>query len=98
MFWSIIGLSAAVLTSSGFIPQIVKGLRTRRLHDVSTGMLLIWILGTFLWFFYGWHLEDVIIMGANVFTCSCGIAILVMKVTFPDVEVIPHGTSMPKNK
>jgi len=82
MFWTFIGISAAVLTSSGFIPQIVKGIQTKRLGDVSTGMLLIWIVGTMLWFFYGWHLGDEIIMGANVFTCSCGVLILVLKIHY----------------
>ena len=82
MFWSAIGLSAAILTSSGFLPQIIKGIRTKKLDDVSTGMLLIWILGTALWFCYGWHLEDIIIMGANVFTCACGLAILFMKLSY----------------
>ena len=93
MFWSAIGLSAALLTSSGFLPQIIKGIRTRKLDDVSTGMLVIWIFGTALWFCYGWHLEDVIIMGANVFTCSCGLVILFMKIRFR--EIIDPGRSVP---
>jgi len=79
MFWTLIGLSAAILTSSGFVPQVIKGIRTKRLEDVATGMLVIWIAGTALWFLYGWHLGDLIIMGANVFTCSCGVLILVLK-------------------
>ena len=79
MFWALIGVTAALLTSSGFIPQIVKGVQTKRLEDVSAGMMLIWTMGTALWFLYGWHLGDLIIMGANVFTCSCGVLVLVLK-------------------
>lgn len=87
MIWSVIGITAALLTSSGFVPQIVKGVRTKRLIDVSTGMLLIWITGTALWFLYGLHLNDVIIMGANVFTCSCGIITLFLKVRFGEIHL-----------
>ncbi len=81
-----VGLSAALLTSSGFIPQIIKGFRTKRLSDVSTAMLCIWIVGTSLWFAYGWHLGDLIIMGANVFTCSCGVLILLMKIRLREIK------------
>ena len=79
MFWALIGITAALLTSSGFVPQIIKGIKTKRLRDVSAGMMVIWIAGTMLWFLYGWHLGDLIIMGANVFTCSCGVLILGLK-------------------
>lgn len=98
MFWSAIGVAAALLTSSGFIPQILKGIRSRKLDDVSSGMLLIWILGTALWFCYGWHLEDVIIMGANVFTCSCGCVILFMKVRFREIADSSSLLPVLKNK
>ena len=86
MFWALVGITAALLTSSGFLPQIVKGMRTKRLKDVSTGMMVVWVSGTTLWFFYGWHLDDLIIMGANVFTCSCGVLILGLKYHYDRME------------
>lgn len=86
MFWTLVGLTAATLTSSGFLPQLVKGIRTKRLKDVSAMMTLIWIAGSTLWFFYGWHLGDWIIMGANVFTGSCVIAILGLKWKYDGLE------------
>lgn len=85
MFWTVVGTTAAILTSSGFIPQIIKGIRTKRMRDVSTGMMLIWIAGTVLWFLYGWHLGDKIIMGANIFTSSCGVVILLLKYRYDKI-------------
>ena len=35
MEWKIVGIIAAICTTSGFIPQIIKGFRTKRLDDVS---------------------------------------------------------------
>lgn len=82
MLWTVVGITAASLTSSGFIPQLIKGLRTRQLTDVSTGTLVTMILGTALWAFYGWHREDAIILGANIFTSSCITLILILKFRF----------------
>ncbi|MBN2015152.1 MAG: hypothetical protein JW778_08230 [Candidatus Altiarchaeota archaeon] len=65
--WELVGLAAAILTSMGFVPQIVKGFRTKRMDDVSSEMLLVLMLGMLLWFLYGMHLQDRIIVGANLF-------------------------------
>ncbi|OGH96364.1 MAG: hypothetical protein A2X42_02515 [Candidatus Margulisbacteria bacterium GWF2_38_17] len=77
-----IGVMAAVLTSSGLIPQAIKGLKTKSLEDVSTGMLIILVCGTFLWFVYGLHKGDFIIIGANIVTCSFALIILLLKYVY----------------
>jgi MtN3 and saliva related transmembrane protein len=65
--WDVVGILAAALTSISFIPQLVKGLRTKRMDDVSTEMLLLLTLGLFLWLLYGIHINDYIVIGSNVF-------------------------------
>jgi MtN3 and saliva related transmembrane protein len=65
--WDVVGILAAALTSISFIPQLVKGYRTKRMDDVSTEMLLLLTLGLFLWLLYGIHIEDMIVIGSNVF-------------------------------
>lgn len=77
--FSIIGAIAAICTSSGLIPQAIKGIRTKSLDDVSSGMLIILAIGTFLWIVYGIHRNDLIIIAANVVTCSFALIILMMK-------------------
>ncbi len=67
MEWKIIGIIAAVCTTSGFIPQIIRGLRTKRLDDVSPLMCILLIFGLSLWMSYGIHIEDMIIIVANAF-------------------------------
>lgn len=66
MFWTIIGIIASVSVTSGFIPQIIRGIRTKRLDDVSPGMYMFIIFGMCMWIFYGIHLKDKIIIGANI--------------------------------
>jgi MtN3 and saliva related transmembrane protein len=79
MFFTIIGMMAAMLTSTGLIPQAYKGLKTKSLKDVSTGMLVVLIFGTFLWFIYGLYREDKIIVFANVLTFTLSVFVLYLK-------------------
>ncbi|GAX62861.1 hypothetical protein SCALIN_C45_0017 [Candidatus Scalindua japonica] len=65
MEWKIIGIIAAVCTTSGFIPQIIRGMRTKRLDDISPVMYMLLILGLSLWLSYGIHIDDMIIITAN---------------------------------
>ena len=66
--WKIIGYSAAILTTSGFLPQIAKMLRTRSAKDISVIMLMQYLVGVFFWFLYGVHIHDGIIIVANGLT------------------------------
>ena len=70
MLWSIMGTIAAICTTVGFIPQIVQGIKTRELKDVSPIMLTLLLVGCSLWLAYGVHLKDPIIALANGFTLS----------------------------
>ena len=68
MFWEMIGITAATLTMFGFVPQVIKILRTKSAKDVSPITLIQFSLGTLLWTAYGLHLKDKIIVVANIFT------------------------------
>lgn len=74
-FWQSVGVVAALLTSTSFIPQIVKAHKTKSLGDLSWGLLLTFGSGVFCWLLYGLYRQDAIIIGANAFTFS-NIAIL----------------------
>lgn len=65
MWWDVVGMVAAACTTSGFLPQLIRGVRTRRLDDVSPGLLVLLIVGCTLWSIYGMHKWDKIIIGAN---------------------------------
>ena len=79
MEWTIVGIIAAIFTTSGFIPQIIKGVRTKKLEDVSPIMYTFLAIGVSLWLAYGVHLKDVIIIGANGAALMFSIAILVLR-------------------
>lgn len=66
MIWGDIGILAAALTSFGFVPQIVRIWKYNSAKDVSLLTLLQFALGLSLWITYGVHLQDPIIIVANV--------------------------------
>lgn len=68
MFWKIIGLAAALLTTFSFVPQIIKVKKSRSVKDVSLITLIQFSSGVFLWALYGMYLRDAIIISANCVT------------------------------
>lgn len=76
---TLLGFTAGAVTSVGFIPQIIKGYRTKTLHDVSYWMPLVLTSGMSLWLIYGILRYDIAIIVANSFGVICNIILLIMK-------------------
>ena len=68
MFWRMVGVAAATLTTFSFVPQIFKVLDTKSGKDLSPVTLLQFSTGVALWVVYGWYLKDLIIILANAVT------------------------------
>jgi MtN3 and saliva related transmembrane protein len=68
MDWQIIGILAALLTTFGFVPQIIKMRNTKSVNDMSIVTLFQFSAGVLLWTLYGIYLGDLIIISANVIT------------------------------
>ncbi len=75
-----IGYIAALLTTSSFLPQAVKTIRTRDTQSLSLGMYSIFTVGVFLWLIYGICLADRAIIFANAVTFVLAGAILSYKI------------------
>jgi MtN3 and saliva related transmembrane protein len=60
-----IGIIAAALTMSGFVPQIARMYRTKSVADISVGTLVQFTLGVTLWAVYGFSVSDPILIGAS---------------------------------
>ena len=73
------GLIAGAITSFGFIPQLIKGYRKRKLEDISYYMPIVLSLGMTLWFTYGILIDSIAVMIANAFGVFCCIVLIVMK-------------------
>jgi MtN3 and saliva related transmembrane protein len=79
MDWTLLGLLAGGITSTGFIPQLVRGFRTKKLNDVSYYMPMVLIIGMALWFLYGIIRKDLSIIVANFVGVSCNMLLIIFK-------------------
>jgi len=77
-----LGFAAGIITSIGFLPQLVKGYTTKHLNDVSYWMPLVIAAGMMLWLTYGLLRNDIAIIVANAFGVGCNILLILMKKWF----------------
>ena len=75
----IVGIAAGILILSGWVPQIIKGYRTKRLNDVSSYLMICIFAGAVLWLVYGIEIDDVYVMGVNVAAMFLTMTVLYMK-------------------
>ena len=78
----VIGILAGILILSGWVPQIVKGYRTKKLTDVSSYLMILIFVGAVLWLIYGMALDDVYIMGVNLAAMLLTMTVLAMKLKY----------------
>jgi MtN3 and saliva related transmembrane protein len=77
-----VGYAAAVLTTSSFLPQLLRVIKLRSARDVSLGMFILMTVGTMLWLTYGIFMHALPMIAANGVTLVLSIAILMMKLRF----------------
>jgi MtN3 and saliva related transmembrane protein len=75
----IIGAIAALLTTSSFLPQAVKVVRTRETAAISLVMYAMFTAGVSLWLVYGLMTSQWTIVVANAVTVVFAATILVIK-------------------
>ena len=78
----VIGILAGILILSGWVPQILKGYRTKKLTDVSSYLMILIFAGAVLWLVYGMALDDVYIMGVNLAAMVLTMIVLSMKLKY----------------
>jgi MtN3 and saliva related transmembrane protein len=81
-FITLLGLFAATLTTSAFLPQMFKTWQTKSAKDVSYVMLITFMSGLFLWLVYGIYLKSLPIILANGVTLFFNLIILWLKIKY----------------
>ena len=74
-----LGLIAGAVTSMGYLPQLYKGYKIKKLEDISYYMPAILAIGMTLWLIYGIFLEALAVIVANIFGVLCSILLILMK-------------------
>ena len=79
---TLIGLVAAMLTTTSLVPQLIKSWRMKETRDISLLMFLIMGAGLFLWMIYGFFLHNLPIIAANGVSFAFVLIILFFKVKY----------------
>lgn len=78
----LIGFIAGILTTSSFVPQLLKIHRDRSAKEVSIIMYIIISAGIFLWLVYGLEIGSMPIIGANGVSLTLTILIIAGKIRY----------------
>ena len=78
----IFGYFAAILTTTAFLPQLIKTLKTKKADDVSLTTLIMFIIGVLSWIIYGYKIASTPILIANLITLILNLLILISKIYF----------------
>lgn len=77
---AVIGLLAGPVTTSGFVPQVIKGYRSGSMSDVSLFMPLLFMVGMILWLIYGVFLGDLPVVPWNGMAIILSSVLMALKV------------------
>lgn len=78
----ILGLIAAVLTTSGFVPQVYKTLKTKNVIGISLTMYLVLLVGMIFWLIYGFLIDSFSIKLANIVSGSLVLILIFAKIFY----------------
>ncbi|MEZ4874333.1 MAG: SemiSWEET transporter [Flavobacteriaceae bacterium] len=78
----IIGLIAATLTTSAFVPQVVKTWKTKNVEGLSLTMYSVFFVGIVLWLVYGIMVGSLSVIVANIVTAILAFVLVYFKLTF----------------
>ena len=78
----IVGILATIFAISSTIPQIIKGIKTRKMDDVSALLIMALIVGLSLWVIYGVAKSDIVIIGGNSVGVLLNAMLLLLKIKY----------------
>jgi len=76
----ILGLIAAGLTTSAFLPQVYKTWKTKDVSSLSMPMLILFFVGIILWLIYGIYINSLSLIIANGITIGSYALLILFKV------------------
>jgi len=79
---TLIGLVAAILTTTSLVPQLIKSWRMKETRDISLLMFLIMGVGIFLWMVYGFLIHNLPLIASNSISFAFVLIILFFKLKY----------------
>ncbi|HET6227226.1 MAG TPA: SemiSWEET transporter [Bacteroidia bacterium] len=83
-FQTIIGLVASIFTAVSLVPQLCKVVKEKAAQSISLPMLLSLFIGLSCWVYYGFLINDWILILSNAFSLVVNIALTVLSLKYKD--------------
>lgn len=77
-----IGIIAAILTTSGFVPQVYRSLKTKNVSGISLTMYLVLFTGMLFWLYYGILIQSLSIILANIISGLLVFILILLKLIY----------------
>lgn len=75
---TIIGIVASIFTGISLLPQLLKLIKEKKASDISMWMLATLFTGLALWIWYGFRINDWIIIFANSVSLIINLLIVII--------------------
>ena len=79
---TLLGFIGGALTTISFLPQVIKTWKTRSTSDVSLWMFLLLCIGIIIWIIYGFLINSLPVIFANLISFILTSIILVFKIRY----------------
>jgi MtN3 and saliva related transmembrane protein len=82
--WTItlVGSIAALCTTAAFVPQVIRVVRLRSAEEISLTTFLVFSLGMAVWAAYGFLINSVPVILANIVTLALALTIVGLKLRY----------------
>lgn len=92
---SIIGYIGSILVIICLLPQFVHILVRKKSDDVSILTYCILFMGNIMWIVYGFLKSDIIILIANIISCSITLLIIIFGLYYKTTKIILLKRNLP---
>ncbi len=76
---TLLGLAAGALTTFSLLPQVIKTWKSRSTQDISIAMFVILCAGLLTWVLYGFMINSMPVILANIVSFFLGMVVVVLK-------------------
>ncbi|MEN8964449.1 MAG: SemiSWEET transporter [Polaribacter sp.] len=80
--FEILGMLAAIITTGSFLPQVYKTWKTKNTKGLSLTMYVSFFIGVSLWFVYGFYLNSLPMILANIVTAISTLILIRLKLKY----------------
>lgn len=76
----LLGLADGTMTTTALLPQVIKAHKTRHTADLSLSMFILSASGLSIWMIYGFMVNSVPVIVANVVTLAFSFYLIFLKI------------------